>query len=165
MKKIIDDKGRLFGLLSFIDVVVAAVVIILAIAVFVKFRVNNNPLTSSNSVAVSYTVKISTIRDTNVKHLRPGDKLYAAEVNTLIGTIKDVEVTDAKSIESLPNGTYVEANVEGYYDVLLTVETMCSFSNGRYYIDRTFELNANSELWMYTKYNDIRGILMSIAAE
>jgi len=165
MKKIIDDKGRLFGLFSIIDVIVAVVVVILAASVILKFSGKANPLTATNTVEVTFTVQISTIRESNVKHLRVGDKIYATDIGTMLGTISDVKVTGAKSIESLPNGTYVEADVEGYFDVLLSVDSICSFSNGRYYVDRTLELNANSELWMYTKYNDIRGIIMSITAE
>jgi len=73
-------------------------------------------------------------------------------------------VTDAISIESLSDGTYVNAKVEDMYDVVLTVSAQCSTSNGRYYVDRKYELNVNSEIWMYTKYNAVYGMLMTISA-
>ena len=164
MRKIIDDRGRFFGFISVIDVIFAVVVIILAIAVYTKFNVLESPIIASNTVTVDYTVRIPGIRSSNVKHLRPGDKLYLLEVNTYIGTIIDVDVQDAESVEFLVDGTYAVAKVWDRYDVILTVETQCSYSNGRYYAERTFELNTNAEHWLCTKYNQLNGTIMTIAA-
>ena len=163
MKKLIDDRGRLFGLLSFIDVIAALLVVLLAAAAIVKFNVFSNPMTATGTLDVDFTVYIYSIRDTNVKHFREGDKLYASDIGTPIGTITNVVVSEAESIESLADGTYVYAKVEGLYDVILTVRAQCSTSNGRYYIDKKYELSVNSEIWMYTKYNAVYGMLMTIS--
>lgn len=161
----IDDKGRLFGLINLIDIIVAAVVIVLAVAVSTRFRTGESPLAPSNTIDVSFTMKISAVRASNAAILRPGDKLYAVGVGTYIGTIRDVRVEDAYAVEPLVDGRYVKERVEDRFDVYLTVDAQCSSSNGRYYVDRTFELNANNEMWMYTKYNDISGTILTIEAE
>ena len=164
MKRIIDDSGRLFGFISIIDVIFAVVVVILAIAVYTKFNVLESPMTASSTVTVDYTVKIPGIRSSNAKHLRPGDKFYTTDNNTYIGTIKNVDIQDAQSVEFLVDGTYTVAKVWDRYDVTLTVETQCSYSNGRYYAERTFELNSNAEYWFCTKYNQLSGTIMTITA-
>lgn len=60
--KIIDEKGRLFGKLSVIDLLV--VLILIAAAAFVGVRLarrSTGPITSSNEVTMVYTVRVSNI--------------------------------------------------------------------------------------------------------
>ena len=162
MKRIIDDSGRLFGKISIIDVIVAIVVVILAIAAFSKFNVGDSPLATANIVDVEYTVKVFGISMPNVEHIRRGDRVYITDVGVYVGTITDVKVEDAVAPEPLVDGTVVLARVHERYDVTITIESQCSFSNGRYYAERTIELNANAEIWISTKYNYIFGNIMSI---
>jgi hypothetical protein len=154
MKRIIDEKGRLFGKVSVIDVLVLLAVVILAIAAFTKFNVYQNPLTTDNTVDVIYTLEIPAIRYSNANIIRAGDKVYSLETGANIGTVVGVEIREAEAIEDKMDGTFVIARVYERYDVFLTVEARCSSSNGRYYADRTFELNANAEHKIYTKYNE-----------
>jgi hypothetical protein len=155
VKRIIDEKGRLFGKISVIDVIVLLAVVILAIAAFTKFNVYENPLTSETMVDVQYTFRIPAIRYSNASMMRVGDKVYLTETGANIGTIVASEIIDAEEIEGLYDGTFVVAKVHERYDVLLTLEARCSYSGGRYYADRTFEINANAEHRIFTKYNDI----------
>lgn len=165
MRKIVDDKGRLFGFISPVDVIVVAVAALLVVAVLSRFKVRETPLGTTNTVDVTYTVKIFGIRDTNANLLHPGDKLFAADTESNLGTIRDVKVEDAYAVEPLDDGTYKKARVYDRYDVTLTIVAPCSYSNSRYYADRTFELNANAEIWMHTKYNELYGTVMTIAVE
>jgi hypothetical protein len=163
MRKIIDDRGRLFGVISVIDVIVLAVVAILVAAVLTKFNIQDTPIASTNTVRVVYTVKIPMIRSTTAALLRPGDNLYT-DTGTFIGVIQGVNVEDAYHPEWLVDGTYVMGKVQERYDVTLTVEVQCSFSNGRYYADRVFELNADAEQKIQTKYVTTTGFFVTITA-
>jgi len=161
VKKIIDERGRLFGLISIIDVLVLIAVIILGFAVFTRFDVRDNPLTTVNTVPVTYTVKLPVVREAVAELIRPGDNLYI-ETRAFVGTIKSVSSEIAEVTESLLDGTLVLAPAHERYDITLTVEVQCSFSNGRYYADRVFELNANAEYMFQTKYVYTTGVIMSI---
>jgi len=164
MRKIIDDRGRLFGLVSVIDVVVLVAVIVLAFAVFTKFNVRDNPLTMVNTVPVTYTVKFPLIRGFIPSVIHIGDDLYT-DTGAFAGTITDVFVEDAENAEWIIDGTYVIAKAQERYDVTLTVSAQCSFSNGRYYADRVFELNANAEQRFQTKYMTSIGYIMTITPD
>ena len=165
MKKIIDGSGRLFGRVSVIDIFVVIVAAVLVIAAYAKFNVLDNPLTVTGTVEVTYTVRIPAVRMTTADLMHVGDRMYSIETGANVGTIKNIEVTDAYEVDSLVDGSFAEARIEERYDVLLTVAAQCSHSNGRYYADRSYELNANSENRMYTKYVEIfRGIIMTITA-
>jgi len=163
MRKIIDDRGRLFGKISVIDVIVLAVVAVLVVAVLTKFNVQDTPIASTNTVRVTYTVKIPMIRSTTADLLRPGDNLFT-DTGTFIGVIKEVGVEDAYHPEWLMDGTYVMGRVHERYDITLTVEAQCSYSNGRYYADRVFELNADAEQKIQTRYVATTGFFMTITA-
>ena len=162
MKNIVDDKGRLFGRISIIDALVVVVVIVLVIAAFTKFRVHDTPLASPDTVEVTYTVTIPGARITGVNLLRRGDRLFAQETGTYIGTITDIEVADAMSPEPLVDGTVVMASAEERYDVTMTIVSQGSMSGGRYFADRTYELNANVRIRMITRYYDFSGIIGTI---
>jgi hypothetical protein len=157
-RKILDENGRLFGKVSVIDVIVLIAVVVLAIAAFTKFNLPDSPVSSDRTVDVVYTIQVNAMRDLEgglTRLLRAGDKLYFRRTGAFIGTIVDVRISDAMSLESLEDGTYILARVYDRYDVELVVEAKCTYSNGRYYADRTFELHANEESHVYTKYVDI----------
>ena len=161
MRKVIDNRGRLFGLVSFIDVVVLLVVALLVSAFFLRSRVDS-PFTVVNTHTIEYTVKITPIRESNANLLRVGDRLYSRENGALMGTITNVEITEAFSPGGLLDGEIVMARVQERYTVTLTLEVEASFSNGRFYASRVVELNANAEYHMATRYNDFRGLVTMI---
>jgi len=166
MKRMIDDRGRLFGRVSVIDIIVLAVAIIIVVAAYTKFNVFDNPASIPAAITVNYTVKIPAIRFSNASLLRVGDTLYSLETGTVAGTITNVNMTEAVGLDRLVDGTIVEGRIEDRYDVLLTVEAQCSYSNGRYYAGRAFELSANSPEQFFTKYNEIAtGLILTITAE
>ena len=163
MKKIIDEKGRLFGKISVIDIFVIIVAAVLVFAVYTKTGSGDTPAASVNTIPVTYSVFVNAVRDTTVSLLRPGDKLYT-ENGIYVGTIKSVDVDDAKKPLVLTDGTYVNAPVDERFDVTLIVEAQCSEAGGRYYADRAFELNTSAEHKLVTKYNAITGNIINITA-
>ena len=163
MKKIIDDRGRLFGKISVIDIFVIIVAAVLVFAVYTKTRDSGTPSASVNTVPVTYSVFVNAVRDTTVSLLRPGDKLYT-ESGIYIGVIKDTLVADSQKALALIDGTSVMAPVDERFDVTLIVEAQCSEAGGRYYADRAFELNSNAEHKLVTKYNAITGTIIEISA-
>ena len=162
-KKIIDDNGRLFGLISFIDVIVVAVVIILAVAVFLRPGVTGNPLSAPATTDVTYTVIVPAIRLSTAEQILPGDNLYT-DMGTLIGRITDVSISEAYNQEPLADGTIVMGRIHERYDAKLTVEVQCSFNDNRYFANRIFELSANSEHRLQTKYNIFTAIIETVTA-
>ena len=165
MRRLIDERGRLFGRVSVIDIIVLAVAVVIIFAAYTKFNVFDNPASLTADVEVTYTVWIPALRFSNASLLRPGDNLYSMETGSNIGVITDVIITEAVAPEPLVDGTIIDSGVEDRFDVLLTVTALCSYSNGRFYADRTFELNANSPERLITRYNEIAtSMITSITA-
>ena len=154
MRKIIDDKGRIFGKISIIDIVVVIVALVLVVAFYMKFNTGSTPLSSRDTIEVTYTVRIAAIRLSSADLLRIGDKMYSQDTGAYIGTITSIDIRDAEAVDTRVDGTLAIGTVEDRYDVTLTVVAQCSSSNGRLYVDRTFELRANAVYQMFTKYNE-----------
>ena len=161
MRRIIDDKGRLFGKISVLDIVIVAVVAVLAAAFYIKFYVHDTPISARDTFEVNYNVRIAGISMSSVRLLRPGDKIYSVETGTLMGAIASIDIADAVAADTLVDGSYVFAPVEDRYDLTITVAAECSLSNGRYYLDKTIELSANCTYRAYTKYNDFYTVLVT----
>ena len=160
-KKIIDENGRLFGKISVIDVIVIIVVVILAAADYVKYGVLDKTSASVQTTPITYTAVASQVSQSNASLLRDGDEIYT-DSGIDLGKIINVDSKPSSFASQTVDGTYVMATADGKFDVALTIEAPCSESNGRYYINRTYELSANTEQKMVTKYNSVTATIMSV---
>jgi hypothetical protein len=154
MRHLIDERGRLFGKISAIDIVVILVAAATIFAAYAKFNVVGGPTVTINTVPVTYKVIIRSVRSTSAALLREGDTLFS-DNGFDMGKITAVDVADAKTTAPKADGTYAIVSIENRYDVELTVEVQCSVSAGRYYANRSFELAENSEQKCHTKYVDV----------
>lgn len=161
MKKIIDDKGRLFGKISVIDIIVILVVIVLAAAVYMKTHVNETTSTATPTENITYYVKITTVRQSTVDALKVGDVVYDDNGNEA-GKITNIQVTDATVSSTLLDGTYITAHSEDRYDIVLALEVPCTISEGRYYANKTKELSINSLRDLYTRYLGFTATIIDI---
>lgn len=160
-RKFIDENGRLFGVISFIDVLVIILVLVISTAVYVKYSVLDHTSTAIATETVEIDIVIKGVRDTNAKILHIGDSLYESG-GTCVGRIVDIKVEDAKEQTNLLDGTHAIVSIEDRYDITLTVESECQVTDGRYYVNRTYEVNVNSKRELYTKYSSFSGTIIGI---
>jgi len=151
MKKIIDEKGRLFGKISIIDLVVLVVVAILVVAVMIKFTALEKSSVGASDT-ITYQVRIENIREYTTKGVRIGDIIYENVGGTNIGVVTNIEVSQAMATQVLADGSFARVPVENRYDVVLTVECEGLVSNGRYYLNKTYEISSGLSRAMFTKY-------------
>jgi len=89
-----------------------------------------------------------------VDAIKPGDVLYDKNNSGgyAVGTITDVSPADAKRASETVDGRLVLGDYVGRYDVTITLNANGAMSGGRYLVNKTYELNANSKRTYYTKY-------------
>jgi len=165
MKKLIDERGRLFGFINVIDVIVLVVAVLVVAIVLIRFTSLGNPLTTAGTVSVQYTLKVPMVRLSTVEQILPGDRIFTQDNNTFMGTIKAVDYIQAQTPDTLIDGSLIMMDVPERYDVFLTVESMCSINSGRYFAERRIELGANATYWLCTKYATMLATLMEITPE
>ena len=151
MKKIIDEKGRLFGKISIIDAVVVAVVVVLCAAIYTRFFAKSETALTKDE-NFTYQLVIEESRINLYENLRAGDKIYSVEVGTEIGTISDVTYSQALGDVVMADGTIAAVPVEDRYDVYITVDAAGIVSEGRCYAGRILEICVNEKIDIATKY-------------
>lgn len=167
MKRIIDENGRLFGKISVIDILFILVVIAVCAAFYVKFNVLDVTSKAADMVPITYRVTVYGVRDYTIQALKAGDLLYDNDNSggQPIGAITDISVQDAVRAVELTDGTIVNGPVEGCYDVTLTVRAEGIVSEtGRYLVNRTYDVNVNSERIFCTKYAIFTGTITGVSS-
>lgn len=152
MKKLIDEKGRLFGKVSLVDIFVVLFAFLMVFAVYLRFFSNETTSIRTDNDTFTYTVKVEGVRHWTVDGLHEGDKMWDSDHDTYIGTITSVRSEPSVGEYTLVDGTSKLATREDRYDVYLTVKAEGLISNGRYYASRTYEVGTNSGIYFYTKY-------------
>ncbi|MDR0906260.1 MAG: DUF4330 domain-containing protein [Oscillospiraceae bacterium] len=159
--KIIDKNGRLFGKVSFIDILVIAIVAVVVIVVGAKKQIIEQVTGATATTSVEYQIIARDIRETHAKLYQIGDELHPDSVNAP-GIITAVEIKPASAPSQLADGTYTMGKIESKVDLIVTIRADCSYSNGHYYAGRAFEINVNQESVFLTKYATVKAYVYSV---
>lgn len=152
MKKLIDENGRLFGLVSVIDVAVIAVVAVLAVALYTKDTVMPIASVADPMQTIRYEVTITNMPEGRLESLRPEDNIYDKETGNHMGVIKDIRSEDCVISMLKADGTYVMAPVDTRYNVTLTVEAQARVDErGHYYVNRSNIIGVGWFMDFFTK--------------
>lgn len=73
MKKLVDEKGRLFGKVSLIDIFVILFALVLAVAVYLRFFTNETTSLRGENDTFTYTLRVNGVRSWTVDGFREGD--------------------------------------------------------------------------------------------
>lgn len=154
MSKIIDRNGRLFGKISIIDVVVVLIVALMAFALHVKSNDLDASKTTGASTPITFTAVAENLPLNVVEAIQVGDSVYDKDRASggAIGTITAVEIADGSKTEKLSNGTYACLPNADARNVTITVECSGMVTNGRYAINRIYELGVNAARNFYTSH-------------
>ena len=162
--KLIDHNGRLFGKISVIDVLVVAVVLVMAGALYVKNNSLEHTSTSVVNTDITYQVMVSGVRTHVADAVQEGDKLYDQDRTSggTLGEITAIEVLPGEKLAELNDGTVANVPVEDGVNLLLTVKGSGMVSEGRYLLNRVYDLGVNSSRNFYTPYVQFIGVVTAI---
>lgn len=123
--KVIDEKGRLFGKINLIDLLVLLLVLAVAVLLATKF-VGGGGATASGSKLI-YTVKVANVSDEvyqSVKNIALPDQLMAAGDMLNGNVIAMSEVPGSGAVYVVPNQTGIEMKTmeTNTHDLTFTIE-------------------------------------------
>ncbi len=117
--KIIDEKGKLFGLINIIDLIVLLLIVIIVVGGAKRF--GNKPVLTTEETPAKITFEVRNVRDITVDQIQVGDPIYFYDRGGYIGTISDKEVKPyTEEVEY--EGTWVNAEMPGKYFVYFTID-------------------------------------------
>lgn len=119
--KVIDEKGKLFGFINIIDLLVI-VIIVLLVAGGYKRAVKTKPEMVTKDKDALVVVEIPEVRKATVDAIDVGDELYHYDKGEYFGKIIDKKVENYKEPVESGDGRWILSEVPEKYNVILTVE-------------------------------------------
>jgi hypothetical protein len=153
--KIIDSKGRLFGKVSIIDILVLLVIVAVIAGVYILFIKNDNtPLIAKSDkiLTVFYTEEVhSFVKDS----IKIGDQVRDRVTNAYFGKVVKVETGNSVSFGVNSAGEVIQSPKDGFISIKIFVEGDGVYSDadvrfGSYifYSNRPFEVRfGKTALW------------------
>jgi hypothetical protein len=142
---IIDNKGRLFGKISIIDLLVILVVITAAAGVGYKFTRSKTPsplFVKTDLIRIKYYVEEAP--EFAVDTVKIGDPVKESIQNSSLGHVVDIKKDKPIFWAQNDEGQFVAASRPGYASALITMEARgifgsngVSINNTDYYVGRT----------------------------
>lgn len=146
MKKIIDEKGRLFGKVSILDIAIVLMVIGLG-AGFIYKRTSPEIRQVVNANTTFYvTLAANQLRSFSVDAVNEGDLMYKQHDRQALGRVVKLEALPATDFLLLGDGTAELAEMEDRYRLFITVECVGSVNDRGYYVNGNMHVAEGSEM-------------------
>ncbi len=123
--KIMDEKGRLFGVLNIIDllIILFAAVVAAVVIMFLSANSTINKVQTENKI----TIEVLAVEKDLCDAMKVDKKIYDRVQNKSLGTLVDVRVKPAEEYNiSLQTGEHIKSKVPERYNVELDINTASS---------------------------------------
>ena len=117
--KIIDEKGKLFGLINIIDLSVLLVVVLLVVGGASRFKAKPTVTGKLSEALIDF--EVSNVRMATVNQIAEGDQVFHYDKGTLIGEVVEVSVEPYKDVIEGDN-EWIESEVPNKYIVNFKVK-------------------------------------------
>ena len=148
---IIDEKGKLFGKISIVDIAAILLVFALLGGVYFKLFVYGRNMEKTNATKFNYQVMVSDVRMVSVDALQIGNKVFDEDTKEYLGIIVDKEIKPCQLNLLKNDGTYVKAEKPDRYNVIITVEATGIVNNEGYIINGKREIKRGLEQKLVTR--------------
>ncbi len=160
--KYLDEKGRLFGKISIIDVLIIASALFAVIALIVNIIIPKSKVVDINlPVKYATELKAYNLSKTEIKPFRIGDKVYTV-TGELVGKITNIEEKQGFVKEKLQDGSYVDMPSPEYTDYYLTVVGSGVLTPRGYKADDSLTLIPNESVRVATKFYFGNVVVLSV---
>ncbi len=149
-----DKNGKLFGKINIVDILAVILIAVLGVGIGVRFT--GEPTQNiDNHQTFEYVVGIADVRAYTVEALEKMGDVYKAKTSDKAGTITKVEATPHIRQVLKTDGTVVDVEVPGKYEVLITIETEGRIGEMLYLDAANREIYRGGNIDWYTKWVQI----------
>lgn len=149
--KIIDNKGKLFGKVSIIDIIIVLSILFVATVFVLNSRGKVEvPVSVDSTVEYTTVLKAYNLNTTAIEPFTVGDNVYSSS-GELIGKITDIDVKQGYTKEKLQNGTYIDFPNPEYLDYFLTIEGTGTLTDKGFKAQGSFSVVPNDTIKIASK--------------
>ncbi len=159
--KLIDDKGKLLGLINTIDLLVILVVLLVAGGAYYKLKGQSGGQGAAKTVTV--TVIAPGIRPEMLTNVKAGDKMVSGDSFTDF-VIKEVDIKPAYMISVDSAGKRVASYDPYLKDLFVTLEGKTVISGGTIKLGGQ-DIKSNKEFFVKSLDYELKGLVMSVEIE
>ena len=156
-----NSKGKLFGKVSIVDIIVVVLIVVAIAGAYVRFS-GNTAASVNETSEFYYQITIKEIRETNKDLLLDSigtDFRLGGKVNSTMGTLVNAVAGDAVSFIEKTDGAIVSAVVPEKYDVVLTLKVNGSEDDTGYYTPELYEICAGKQVTITNIYCSVFGVI------
>jgi hypothetical protein len=148
---LLDEKGRLFGRISIIDIGVLLLIIALIGGVYYKFFFVDKNQNAAKFDTLEYKILVEEVRQATVDAIEIGANIYDVKTDTPMGKIVSKEVLPATDQLTKADGTMVIAEKPGKFNVLVTIQVPGNETRHYYRANGRIDLNRESQQVLDTR--------------
>lgn len=125
---LIDSKGRLFGKINIVDLLIVLLIISIAGGIYLVFFGGSDKQVVETRKVV-YDFEITNVNMEFIDAITPGDPIRDSTRGNELGTVVSKTSRNATMLnEDIINGRYVIADVPDAYDVVITIEAKANIT-------------------------------------
>ena len=158
---IIDDKGKLFGKISIIDILVVCLVLAGIAGAYYKFGRSKTISFITRPDKIEMTFFTEDLPEYVGAGIKPGDIVKDRVSGSAFGKVKEVVIGPDIFYSPNDQGQMIKSSKEGYASLKLVVEGNgiykdkgATFNNVDYYVNKWFEIKAGGAQY-YTRIQNI----------
>lgn len=161
---IMDSKGKLFGKISIVDLLVIILILAAIVGGYFRFNGKNSEVVIEDT-EFYYSISINKIMSYNKDKLLEsvGTPFKLDEkVESTMGVLVDATAQPAYDYMTMDDGSVVLAEVPDRYDVLLTFKVNGKVNEFGYYTPEMFEICAGKENTIKNIYCNVIGYIQKV---
>ncbi len=148
---IVDEKGKLFGKINLLDLLI--VVILIGVGFVVVYKMNNSnvisPFVQKDKITTVFLLE--EVIEGIVPSLTEGEPVTDRVTGALMGYVKKIDIYPSMVYEANSEGQMVRSAKPGYNALRITVEgegiyseTRVVFNNNDYFINKSMEIRVGN---------------------
>ena len=162
--KFTDNRGKIMGKVSIVDL--AAILLVIACVVAVGIKLGKKQEVTGGNIDITYTVRIQNIRDMSVNAIKQNFKgIIDAENKKTIGDISDIHTFPARVLVQTENGEYKLTEYDNRYDALITLVSKGTETNDGYFTDSGRQIMVGDTIGFNNGYAQFFAEVISVKAE
>ena len=156
--------GKVFGVISIIDILGVVCIIVLALGIYAKYTSDSDAVATAEKTKIEYVYKVQGVRNYTVEALKKGGPVYDSDTKEYAGEVVGVREEESVQSISLVDGTYKTVTVPNNYDVYVTIQVDGKYNSLGLYTNENKYIGAGQTLNAKTKFATTEGEIVEARA-